>query len=706
MLKLKQYIKPYAGLLLLAVALLFGQAMLELMLPSLMSRLVDTGIQRGGIEEIAPQVVSRQSMHQLQQLMSEDDAQTVREAYMPLAQAAYAEPLLQKYPQAAQDDWVLRPNADSRSAGDAFARAGFVMMKLAQTDRPTPAVYEQAQALALNMPPTLVGQTAGVLIQRLYTELGADMQAMQTGYIARVGLQMLGLTLLLTACAIGAGYCMARLGAGVGRDLRRDVFARVTYFSRTEMDRYSTASLITRSTNDVQQIQAFLSMGLRLLCFAPIMGIGGLVMGISTSAGLAWVLLLALIVLLGVIVTLFLVAMPRFKKMQHFVDRLNLVAREQLSGLMVVRAFSNQDFMQKRFDEANHDLAGNTLFVNRAMAVLMPVVMLVMNGISLLIVWFGGRQIAQSSLQVGDMMAFIQYAMHVIMSFLFISMIFIMLPRASVSAERVMEVLETQCVLHEPNVSKRPKQPRGVVEFEHVSFCYDGAGDHVLSNLSFTARPGQTTALIGSTGAGKSTLVGLIARLYDVTQGSVKIDGVDVRSMKLHELREMLGYVPQKASLFSGTIGSNLRYASPDATLQQVQAAAEIAQAHEFIQQLEGGYDALVSQGGGNVSGGQRQRLSVARALVRQTPIYIFDDTFSALDFKTDARLRAALKAVTKHATVLMVAQRISTIRDADQIIVLDEGRMAGIGTHDELMRTCKTYQELAKSQLPREELL
>ena len=499
---------------------------------------------------------------------------------------------------------------------------------------------------------------------------------------------------------------MARMGAGVARDLRRDVFTKVTYFNNDEMDRFSGASLITRSTNDITQVQNFLSMGFRLLCFAPIMGIGGLIMGLSTCLNLAWVLALALVVMLGLLMILFAVAMPRFKRMQALVDRLNLVSREEVSGLMVIRAFSNQKFMQNRFETANRDLTSNTLFVNRAMATMMPAMTLVMNGLSLLIVWFGGKQIAASNLQVGNMMAFIQYAMHVIMSFLFISMMFIMVPRASVSAERIYEVLETENQVKEPEHPVHLSHPvQGVVEFHDVSFRYPGADADVLEHVSFVARPGQTTAFIGSTGSGKSTLINLIPRFHDVSEGSITLDGVDIRTLTQKELRDAIGYVPQKGLLLRGTVESNLRYGNPDASPDTIDTSARIAQASEFISQLDQGMQTPISQGGTNVSGGQRQRLSIARALAKEAPVYIFDDTFSALDFKTDAQLRAALKEYTTQATVLIVAQRVSTILDADQILVLDQGKVVGCGTHQELMRSCPTYQEIAQSQLSKEEL-
>ncbi len=728
MLKLKRYLKPYIALLLGAIAFLFGQAMLELTLPNYMSDIVNVGLQQDGITQSAPEAIDQQSMAMMQMFMSEEDRQTVNGTYIQLEEGEQLTELQKTYPNLKAGDYALIEHP-AEGINGAFSRASYALVSLVEEVNAQQEGSGDMQEVLSNLstlmmqpegmqmiqdaideaavtPESMISQTGPVMVKSFYQKLGADTDAIQTNYIIKDGLKMLGLTVLLTCCAIGAGFCLARMGAGVGRDLRRDVFTKVTYFNNSEMDQFSTASLITRSTNDITQIQNFLSMGLRMMCFAPIMGIGGIIMGLSTCISLAWVLTLALIVMLGLIVTLFSVALPKFKKMQSLIDKLNLVSREELSGIMVVRAFANQSFMQQRFDKANKDLTSNTLFVNRAMATMMPAMMFVMNGISLLIVWFGGKQIAESNLQVGDMMAFIQYAMHVIMSFLFISMMFIMVPRASVSADRISEILETK------NKVDDPAQPRhfdgkvkGLVEFKNVSFRYDGADADVLENISFTARPGETTAFIGSTGSGKSTLINLIPRFYDATKGSITIDGIDVRELNQQELRDNIGYVPQKGLLFSGTIASNLRYGDENAPMEELEKSAEVAQATEFISELENGFDTEISQGGTNVSGGQRQRLSIARALVKKAPIYIFDDTFSALDFKTDAKLRKALKTYTENSTVFIVAQRVSTIMQAEQIVVLDEGRIVGIGKHQDLLKNCSTYREIAESQLSKEEL-
>ena len=729
MLKLKRYLKPYAVLLLMGIVFLFGQAMLELSLPNYMSDIVNVGLQQGGITSPAPQVISADAFGLMEQFMSQEDRDVVEEAYVPLADHPDYEDLSATFPKAADTDLALNTQ-DTQAVETAFGRASYALTQVmsqasgsSEDDQASmsegfqalgqilaqpqaQALIQQAIDVAAQTPDTMLEQTGVAMVKAFYQQLGADTDAIQTHYILTTGGRMAVLAALLTLCAVAAGYCMARMGAGVARDLRRDVFTKVTYFNNDEMDRFSGATLITRSTNDITQVQNFLSMGLRLLCFAPIMGIGGLIMGLSTCVNLAWVLALALIVMLGLLLVLFAVAMPRFKKMQALVDRLNLVSREEIGGLMVVRAFSNQKFMQDRFEKANGDLTSNTLFVNRAMATMMPAMTLVMNGLSLLIVWFGGKQIAASNLQVGDMMAFIQYAMHVIMSFLFISMMFIMVPRASVSAERINEILQTEVQVKDSDRPTHLSQPvKGVVEFRDVSFRYPGADADVLEHVSFVARPGQTTAFIGSTGSGKSTLINLIPRFHDVSEGSITLDGVDIRDIPQKELRDAIGYVPQKGLLLRGTVESNLRYGNPDASQDTIDNSARIAQASEFISHLDQGMQTPISQGGTNVSGGQRQRLSIARALAKEAPVYIFDDTFSALDFKTDAQLRAALKEYTTQATVLIVAQRVSTILDADQILVLDQGKVVGCGTHQELMRTCKTYQEIAQSQLSKEEL-
>ena len=737
--KLSHYLRPFAGVLAAAFLLLLCQAMLDLKLPDLMSSIVNTGIQQGGIEESAPRAVDPDSLAMLLSMMPEEDAAFVQGQYQPASSLSEEDRVRfdQEWPNGA-DSTMVRIDADAETTAalnTAMGRAEYAVVQLlsglsdGQQSEGSPAVSGAAemdgQALAHMLamvpaqarqdaidtaavtPDSITSQTGAIFVKQFYQQLGADTDAIQTRYILRTGGLMLLASLGLAVCAIAVGFCASRTGAGVARAIRSDVFRKVTGFTNAEFDRFSTASLITRSTNDITQVQMLITMGLRIVCYAPIIGIGGTVMALRKSTSMAWVLALAVVLILGVILVMLGVALPRFKKMQSLIDRLNLVSRENLSGIMVIRAFATQKFEEDRFDKANRDLTANNLFVYRVMGMLMPTMMLVMNGISVLIIWVGGHQIAESAMQVGDMMAFIQYSMQIIMSFLMISMMFVMIPRAAVSADRIAELLDSESAVQDPEkpVYFPGGRARGVVQFHNVSFAYGGADENVLQNISFTACPGQTTAFIGSTGSGKSTLVNLIPRFYDVTEGSITIDGIDLRRLSQHQLRENIGYVPQKGILLSGDIRSNLAYGVEEAGDDELSAAADIAQATEFISRLPNGMDTSIAQGGTNVSGGQRQRLSIARALVKKAPIYIFDDSFSALDFKTDAKLRAALKETTSDATVLIVAQRVSTIMHAEQIVVLDEGRIVGIGTHRQLLDSCPQYREIAESQLSKEEL-
>ena len=552
-----------------------------------------------------------------------------------------------------------------------------------------------------------ITNTVGCAMTKLfYKEVGIDMGQYQFNYIAKIGVYMLLITLAGGIFAILVSLIASKVAAGVAKDLRRDLFQKVESFSNREFDSFSTASLITRTTNDITQIQMFVVMAIRLICFAPIMGIGGMIMALQQGVSLSWIILLAIVLLIIVMVVICIVALPKFKSIQKMVDKLNLVTRESLTGMMVIRAFGTQKNEEERFDKANKDLTSVNLFVNRVMVILMPIITLIMNGVTLLIVWVGAHQIEAAQIQIGDMMAFMQYGMIIIMAFLMISMMFIMIPRASVSASRIAEVLESELSIKD---SKNPKSlgenSKGEISFNNVSFKYGNAEDNVIENISFTAKPGQTTAFIGSTGSGKSTLVNLIPRFYDVTAGSITFDGIDIRDITQHELRSKIGFVPQKGVLFSGDIASNLRYGKRDASDSEIAEAAKVAQAEDFINSKLEKYESPIAQGGTNVSGGQKQRLCIARALAKKAPVYIFDDSFSALDFKTDAALRKALKKYTGDSTVLIVAQRISTIMDAEQIIVLDEGKMVGKGTHKELMQSCPTYREIASSQLNEEEL-
>ena len=719
MIKLMKYLKKSAGYVVLIIALLFLQAYCDLSLPDYTSRIVNVGIQQNGIEDSVPDKIRKTSMESLKLFMDEKDQEIVDSYYEEDGENL----VLKKNISSSDRDKLGTILAEpmmvltSVSSGSDEMQAAFAKMGVPEGADPLEVLAQMPQEARKSitdkfeekikdMPESIVTQAGVAYVKTEYEAIGEDVDAMQMHYIKVAGVRMLGMALVTMLCAICVVFLSARVAAALGHDLRNAVYRKVITFSSREYHKFSTASLITRCTNDIQQVQQVMAMLFRIVLYAPILGLGGVIRVLNTDASMTWILGVAVVLILVVIFVLFQVAMPKFTVLQTLVDKLNLVTREILTGIPVIRAFSREKHEEERFEEANARLTKTNLFVNRCMTFMMPTMMLVMNGVSVLIIYSGAYAVDGGTMQVGNVMAFIQYSMQIIMSFLMITAMSIMLPRANVAALRINEVLTTEVSIKDPSEPVKPyDHVKGTVEFEHVSFAYPEAGENVLTDISFKAEKGETVAVIGSTGSGKSTLVNLIPRFYDVTEGSVKVDGIDVRDMTQKEVRSKLGYVPQKGILFSGTIDSNIRYGKTDISADEVKEAAEVAQATEFIDTKPQGYESPIAQGGTNVSGGQKQRLSIARAIAKKPEIFIFDDSFSALDFKTDSALRKALKKHTKDATTIIVAQRISTILNADKIIVLDDGHMAGIGSHKELMKNCEVYRQIAMSQLSEEEL-
>lgn len=743
MIKLAKYLKPFTGGLILAIALLFGQAISDLNLPNFMSDIVNVGIQQNGIEHAAPAAISLEGMKLMTTFMTDGEKEIVNQHYILVEGTdidSKGRSYKDLYPEAGAQVYVLGvvDKAGYKGIDEAFGAATWtfinVMKDVASKTGQSAADMTSAdinnidlgalykiQPMLDSLPESailaahekavtndvaILKQSGILLAKAFYGELGVDIDKMQNEYIIFIGIIMLVIALLGGVATVLVSFLSSKIATGIARNLRKDLFSKIENFSSNEFDRFSTASLITRCTNDVTQIQMVLLIGIRIICYAPIMGIGGVIMAVGKSASMSWIIAVACTVLLGLILIVITIAMPKFKIIQKMIDRLNLVSRENLTGLMVIRAFGTQKHEQKRFEAANADLTATTLFVSRIMVFMMPMMMLIMNGVAVLIVWVGAHQIADSAMQVGDMMAFMQYSMQIIMSFLMISMMFIFVPRAAVSADRIAQVLETEPTIEDPTEPKDfDLAKKGLIDFKNVHFRYFGAEEDALCDISFTALPGQTTAIIGPTGSGKSTIATLALRFYDVTEGQITVDGVDIREVTQKNLRSKIGYVPQKGALLSGTIEFNLRYGNRDASADEIKKVAEVAQALDFINEKPEGFDSEISQGGTNISGGQKQRLSIARALAKSPEILIFDDSFSSLDFKTEAALRRALKEYTSESTIIVVAQRVSTIMNAEQIIVLDEGKIAGKGTHKELLETCPQYYEIASSQMSKEEM-
>ncbi len=741
MVKILKYLKSSWISIVVIIALLIGQAMCDLSLPDYTSNIVNVGIQQGGIEETAPKVIRASSMDKLLLLMDEKDADTIQNSYTYISKDHAKEEEIEDYPALEKEDvYELKDlSKEELDSLESLMSKPMMMLSMLSDEKVANQIVDdivanttmefatrpdlftlleqmpedikkemlaESEKQVKGMPDSVVDQAAVAYVREEYKAVGLNTDSIQTNYIFITGLKMLGLALASMTATILVGLLGARLAARLGRTLRKNVFTKVMDFSKTEMKEFSTASLITRTTNDVQQVQMVMVMLLRVCFYAPIIGIGGVIKSMNTNSSMAWIIAVAVMAVLSIVIVLFALAMPKFKVFQKFVDRLNLVTREILSGLPVIRAFATEKVEEERFDDANLRLSKLALFIDRTMGLMMPLMMLTMNTIVIVILWKGSYAIDDGLMQVGDIMAYIQYTMQIIMAFLMISVVSIILPRASVSAKRITEVLDTDIAIKDPEEEgKERASEKGVIEFKDVSFHYPDAEENVIEHISFKAMPGKTTAFIGSTGSGKTTVINLIPRFYDVTEGSITVDGVDVRKMKTKKLRDKIGFVPQKGVLFTGTVRSNIKYSDPTMSDERMVKAAEIAQATEFIEALPNQYDYEIAQGGTNVSGGQKQRLSIARAIAKDPEIYIFDDSFSALDFKTDAILRSELKKVTKNSTVLIVAQRISTILHADQIVVLNEGKIAGIGTHKQLMKNCDVYKEIALSQLSEEEL-
>ena len=719
MLKIMKYLKKSVGSIVLIIGLLFLQAYCDLSLPDCTSKIINVGIQQKGIEDGVPEKIRESSLENLQLFMSQEDKTEISNAYKQEDGIYVLHDDITKEERENLNEIFCKPmlmlsgfSSDSEESQEMRSQMGIpegadpaeVMAQL--PPEALAGMTEEMNEKLKDMPESILTQAAVSFVYEEYADMGEDVDAIQMKYLLISGGKMLFMALIIMMAAISVTFLSARVAASLGHNLRNSIYRKVMSFSSREYHKFSTASLITRSTNDVQQVQMVMAMMFRIVLYAPILGIGGVIRVLQTDASMTWILGVAVVLILAVIILLFMIAMPKFTKLQTLIDRLNLVSREILTGIPVIRAFSREKHEEERFEEANKTLTKTNLFVNRCMTFMMPVMMLIMNGVSVLIIYSGSHAVDNGTMQVGNVMAFIQYAMQIIMSFLMITAMSIMLPRANVAALRIDEILKTEVSIKDPeNPEHTKEEAKGTVEFNHVSFAYPEAGENVLTDIHFKAKKGETVAIIGSTGSGKSTLVNLIPRFYDVTEGSVSVDGVDVRDMSQKELRDCIGYVPQKGVLFSGTIDSNIRYGKTDISEEEVKTAARIAQAQDFIEEKPQAYHSPIAQGGTNVSGGQKQRLSIARAIAKKPEIFIFDDSFSALDFKTDSRLRSALKEHTKDATTIIVAQRISTILHADRIIVLDDGHMAGMGTHAELIKNCEVYRQIAMSQLSEEEL-